>query len=245
MAGDLVDEWDLRRALHPARADVPGLLRAGRGHRPQRGREGAPDRGPAQGRGGRLRRARGGARRRDDARSSSASCCSRSSTSAGASTCTTWTTCARASTCAAFAQIDPLVAYKNEGFEMFTGLMNAIWEEFARYIFNVEVQRRGRGGRAPPGRGRSAAAPARPAASPTTAATPRPAARRSRQRPGRRGAALADPELGGGAPAGAADRAAPPGRARADRPQRSVLVRQRQEVQEVPWRLAYAPSATS
>jgi preprotein translocase subunit SecA len=39
-----------------------------------------------------------------------------------------------------FAQIDPLVAYKNEGFEMFTALMNAIWEEFARYIFNVEVE---------------------------------------------------------------------------------------------------------
>jgi preprotein translocase subunit SecA len=39
-----------------------------------------------------------------------------------------------------FAQIDPLVAYKNEGFEMFTGLMNNIWDEFARYVFNVEVQ---------------------------------------------------------------------------------------------------------
>ncbi|MDQ3356967.1 MAG: SEC-C metal-binding domain-containing protein, partial [Actinomycetota bacterium] len=39
-----------------------------------------------------------------------------------------------------FAQIDPLVAYKNEGFEMFTTLMNAIWEEFARYIFHVDVQ---------------------------------------------------------------------------------------------------------
>jgi preprotein translocase subunit SecA len=38
-----------------------------------------------------------------------------------------------------FAQIDPLVAYKNEGFEMFTDLMNNIWEEFARYIFHVEV----------------------------------------------------------------------------------------------------------
>ena len=46
-----------------------------------------------------------------------------------------------------FAQIDPLVAYKNEGFEMFTGLMNAIWEEFARYIFNVEVQVEGEDGR--------------------------------------------------------------------------------------------------
>jgi preprotein translocase subunit SecA len=39
-----------------------------------------------------------------------------------------------------FAQIDPLVAYKNEGFDMFTELMNNIWEEFARYIFNVEVE---------------------------------------------------------------------------------------------------------
>jgi preprotein translocase subunit SecA len=38
-----------------------------------------------------------------------------------------------------FAQIDPLVAYKNEGFEMFRELMNSIWEEFARVIFHVEV----------------------------------------------------------------------------------------------------------
>ena len=45
-----------------------------------------------------------------------------------------------------FAQIDPLVAYKNEGFEMFTGLMNAIWEEFARYIFHVEVEVEGQNG---------------------------------------------------------------------------------------------------
>jgi preprotein translocase subunit SecA len=39
-----------------------------------------------------------------------------------------------------FAQIDPLVAYKNEGFDMFRELMNNIWDEFARYVFNVEVQ---------------------------------------------------------------------------------------------------------
>jgi preprotein translocase subunit SecA len=39
-----------------------------------------------------------------------------------------------------FAQIDPLVAYKNEGFEMFTQVMNNIWDEFARYVFNVEVE---------------------------------------------------------------------------------------------------------
>ncbi len=45
-----------------------------------------------------------------------------------------------------FAQIDPLVAYKNEGFDMFGELMNAIWEEFARYIFRVEVRVEGENG---------------------------------------------------------------------------------------------------
>jgi preprotein translocase subunit SecA len=39
-----------------------------------------------------------------------------------------------------FAQEEPLVAYKNEGFGMFTTLVNSIWEEFGRYIFNVEVE---------------------------------------------------------------------------------------------------------
>jgi preprotein translocase subunit SecA len=38
-----------------------------------------------------------------------------------------------------FAQIDPLVAYKNEGFTMFQELMGSIWEEFTRVIFHVEV----------------------------------------------------------------------------------------------------------
>jgi len=38
-----------------------------------------------------------------------------------------------------FAQIDPLVAYKNEGYSMFRELMNAIWEEFTRIIYHVEV----------------------------------------------------------------------------------------------------------
>ncbi|GAC1324291.1 MAG: preprotein translocase subunit SecA [Thermoleophilaceae bacterium] len=51
-----------------------------------------------------------------------------------------------------FAQIDPLVAYKNEGFEMFTTLINSIWEEFGRYIFRVEVEVEGNGG--PPAGGR-------------------------------------------------------------------------------------------
>ncbi|MGI8633339.1 MAG: preprotein translocase subunit SecA [Solirubrobacterales bacterium] len=38
-----------------------------------------------------------------------------------------------------FAQIDPLVAYKNEGYLMFSQLMYSLWEEFARVIFHVEV----------------------------------------------------------------------------------------------------------
>jgi preprotein translocase subunit SecA len=39
-----------------------------------------------------------------------------------------------------FAQIDPLVAYKNEGYGMFEELMHSIWEEFSKLIFHVEVQ---------------------------------------------------------------------------------------------------------
>jgi preprotein translocase subunit SecA len=39
-----------------------------------------------------------------------------------------------------FAQIDPLVAYKNEGFAMFEELMHSIWEEFSKVIFHAEVQ---------------------------------------------------------------------------------------------------------
>ena len=38
------------------------------------------------------------------------------------------------------AQIDPLIAYKNEGFELFQDLMNTIWSDFARMVFNVEVE---------------------------------------------------------------------------------------------------------
>jgi preprotein translocase subunit SecA len=52
-----------------------------------------------------------------------------------------------------FAQIEPIVAYKNEGFEMFTSLMNAIWEEFGRYIFRVEVEIEGENGQGAAGAG--------------------------------------------------------------------------------------------
>jgi preprotein translocase subunit SecA len=45
-----------------------------------------------------------------------------------------------------FAQIDPLVAYKNEAFELFRDLMNTVWSDFARMIFHVEVEVEGANG---------------------------------------------------------------------------------------------------
>jgi preprotein translocase subunit SecA len=38
-----------------------------------------------------------------------------------------------------FAQIEPLVAYKNEAFTLFGDLMNGVWEDFGRFIYHVEV----------------------------------------------------------------------------------------------------------
>jgi preprotein translocase subunit SecA len=50
-----------------------------------------------------------------------------------------------------FAQIDPLVAYKNEAFTLFGDLMNSVWTDYARMIFNVEVNVEGEnGGGGPP-----------------------------------------------------------------------------------------------
>jgi preprotein translocase subunit SecA len=61
-----------------------------------------------------------------------------------------------------FAQIEPLVAYKNEAFELFRDLMNSIWADFAQMIFHVEVTPMDENGQpiqAPgPGRSPSAAA---------------------------------------------------------------------------------------
>jgi preprotein translocase subunit SecA len=39
-----------------------------------------------------------------------------------------------------FAQIEPLVAYKNEAFTLFEDLMNSVWTDFARLVFHVQVQ---------------------------------------------------------------------------------------------------------
>jgi preprotein translocase subunit SecA len=40
----------------------------------------------------------------------------------------------------AHAQLDPLVAYKNEAYTLFGDLMNLIWGDFAQMLFHVEVQ---------------------------------------------------------------------------------------------------------
>ena len=71
-----------------------------------------------------------------------------------------------------FAQIEPLVAYKNEAFTLFEDLMNSVWTDFARLIFHVQVQQRGAQRRTPAHRRRRAHAPTSPAAA-------RPAARRA------------------------------------------------------------------
>jgi preprotein translocase subunit SecA len=47
------------------------------------------------------------------------------------------------------AQLDPLVAYKNEAFTLFGDLMNTVWSDFARMIFNVQVNIEGQEGASP------------------------------------------------------------------------------------------------
>ena len=137
-----------------------------------------------------------------------------------------------------FAQIEPLVAYKNEAFELFRDLMNSIWGDFARMIFHVEVTFEGENGGAPP------QPPRRPSAA-SSSSTGRGSVTYS-------GGAAAQPSAlamaaaSAGAVEGYAEdeAAARPGRAtprrsvRAGWPQRSVLVRIGQEVQEVPRRVS-------
>jgi preprotein translocase subunit SecA len=50
----------------------------------------------------------------------------------------------------AAAQIEPLVAYKNEAFELFRDLMNSVWGDFARMIYHVPVVVEGPNGGGPP-----------------------------------------------------------------------------------------------
>ncbi|HXA53471.1 MAG TPA: SEC-C metal-binding domain-containing protein, partial [Solirubrobacteraceae bacterium] len=45
-----------------------------------------------------------------------------------------------------FLQMDPLVAYKNEAYKLFGDLINSVWADYARLIFNVQVQLRDENG---------------------------------------------------------------------------------------------------
>jgi preprotein translocase subunit SecA len=39
-----------------------------------------------------------------------------------------------------YAQIEPIVAYKNEAYDLFQDLMASIWNDFAQMVFNVEIE---------------------------------------------------------------------------------------------------------
>jgi preprotein translocase subunit SecA len=45
-----------------------------------------------------------------------------------------------------FAQLDPLVAYKNEAFTLFGDLMASVWADYTRMIFNAQVNVEGQNG---------------------------------------------------------------------------------------------------
>ena len=135
-----------------------------------------------------------------------------------------------------FAQIDPLVAYKNEGFAMFEELMHSIWEEFSKLVFRAEIE-------VDPNQieGAFAGNGGAPAALDYSGGTPDAQPSALQQVSAEGGAAVAAPPAGGGngAPAARGGRDRGQGRARErHRPQRPLLVRIGQEVQEVPRGLA-------
>ncbi len=131
-----------------------------------------------------------------------------------------------------FAQIDPLVAYKNEAFELFRDLMNTIWSDFARMIFHVEVEVEGANGN---GAGQYDPSTSTGGARQITYSGGAGAEQPSALAAAAAGAGAGYAEAGYAEDAAdAGRRAAPRRRVRADRAQRPVLVRLRQEIQEVP-----------
>ena len=131
-----------------------------------------------------------------------------------------------------FAQIEPIVAYKNEAFTLFADLMNTIWADFTRMVFNLEFE--AAEGEEPEQRyetSGSSTRPGRVSYSGGSGAAPSALAMAASGGGGGRRGALR------GRGAAAAGRAARALRGADDRPQRPLLVRVGQEVQEVPRRL--------
>ena len=151
--------------------------------------------------------------------SSSASSSSRSSTSAGASTSRTWRRCARASTSGRWRRRTRSSSTRSEGERIFAELGRAIRSEVVLHLFHAELAPE----EAQQQLAQSADGDGNIHYEHETAA----------------GADVIEAAGGGGGAVAAPDRARPvrQERARQDRPQRPVLVRQRQEVQEVPRRL--------
>ena len=145
-----------------------------------------------------------------------------------------------------FAQLDPLVAYKNEAFTLFGDLMSSVWADYTRMIFNAQVNVEG----PPPqngGGGGQQAARSNPrvrsgrqlhARGPglILRRSERDGRRRDRgsrrggRGPGRRAGLRRERRRSRSAAGGRAARGRPRARSRSQRP---VLVRERQEVQEV------------
>ena len=183
----------------------------------------------ARGRWRRTRRRRPRSAPTTCASSSGRSCCA-SSTRAGWTTCSRWTTSRRASACARSAQVDPLVEYKTEAYEMFGNL--------------VAPSTRTSCARSCTSRCCPESAPRHAGRSDVSYSAPDRAEHLRRRGAGRRAA----PRSSGPSPEAIAQAAAIGGHGRAPAtvvkdkadpyaergPQRPVPVRQRQEVQEVP-----------
>jgi preprotein translocase subunit SecA len=97
-----------------------------------------------------------------------------------------------------FAQIEPLVAYKNEAFTLFNDLMHGIWTDFVRMIFNVEVELTGPNG---DGAGAPSPIPASPGAGSSSTASGRVSYSGGGPVGGAEAIAMASAEAGAGAAA--------------------------------------------
>ena len=141
-----------------------------------------------------------------------------------------------------YGQRDPLVEYKKESFTLFQAMKERIDEEMVRYLWRLRPvisdrrrRRPGRRRRAPSARRRRGRRSSRSATpSSRRRRRPRPSARSARRRGAERAAPGARRRRRRAVKHGPARRAQ-------GRPQRSLPVRQRQEVQEVPRRQPVMP----